>query len=159
MGDPKFSRKKYETPHHPWQKDRIERENELLKKYGLKNKKEVWKAESRLRKLRRQARVLLASTGEETKKEEEELIRKLQRLGILKEDANLDNILELDIQDILDRRLQSAVFRRGLAKTPKEARQMIVHGHIEVSGRKTPFPSYFVPASEENSISVSKGRR
>lgn len=152
MGDPKFSRKKYETPHHPWQKDRIERENELLKKYGLKNKKEVWKAESKLRKLRRQARVLLASAGEEAKKEEKELIRKLQRFGILKEDANLDSILELDIQDILDRRLQSAVFRKGLAKTPKEARQLIVYRHIKLGDRIVTSPGMLVSKGDEEII-------
>jgi len=47
MGKPKFSRKKYETPSHPWQEDRIKAENELVKKYGLKNKKEVWKARTK----------------------------------------------------------------------------------------------------------------
>ena len=152
MGDPKFPRKKYETPPHPWQKDRIERENELLKKYGLKNKKEIWKAESRLRKLRRQARLLLASTGEEAKKEERELIQKLQRLGVLKEDADLDNILELDIQDILDRRLQSAVFRKGLAKTPKEARQLIAHRHITLEERTVTSPGMLLSKEDEEQI-------
>jgi len=152
MGHPKFPRKKYDTPPHPWQKDRIERENELLKKYGLKNKREIWKAESILRKLRRQARVLLASVGEEAKKEERELIQKLQRLGLLKEDANLDNILELEIQDILDRRLQSVVFRRGLAKTPKEARQMIVHRHIKLGDRVVTSPGMLILKSDEELI-------
>jgi small subunit ribosomal protein S4 len=152
MGDPKFSRKKYETPPHPWQKDRIERENELSVKYGLKNKKEIWKAESRLRKLRRQARLLLASTGEEAKKEENELILKLQRLGVLKEDADLDNILELDIQDILDRRLQSAVFRKGLAKTPKEARQLIAHRHIVLGERVVTSPGMLISKNDEENI-------
>ncbi|HDM22505.1 MAG: 30S ribosomal protein S4 [Methanomicrobia archaeon] len=152
MGHPKFPRKKYDTPPHPWQKDRIERENELLKKYGLKNKREIWKAESILRKLRRQARVLLASVGEEAKKEERELIQKLQRLGLLKEDANLDNILELEIQDILDRRLQSVVFRRGLAKTPKEARQMIVHRHVKLGDRVVTSPGMLILKSDEELI-------
>ncbi len=152
MGHPKFPRKKYDTPPHPWQKDRIEHENELLKKYGLKNKREIWKAESILRKLRRQARVLLASVGEEAKKEERELIQKLQRLGLLKEDANLDNILELEIQDILDRRLQSVVFRRGLAKTPKEARQMIVHRHVKLGDRVVTSPGMLILKSDEELI-------
>jgi len=152
MGHPKFPRKKYDTPPHPWQKDRIERENELSKKYGLKNKREIWKAESILRKLRRQARVLLASVGEEAKKEERELIQKLQRLGLLKEDANLDNILELEIQDILDRRLQSVVFRRGLAKTPKEARQMIVHRHVKLGDRVVTSPGMLILKSDEELI-------
>ncbi len=155
MGHPKKSRKKYETPPHPWQKDRMDREDELLRKYGLKNKKELWKAESRLRKYRRQARLLLASTGEEAKKEERELIQKLQRLGILKEDANLDNILELDLQDILDRRLQSVVFRKGLARTPREARQLIAHRHIMLDEQVATCPSMLVSERKEGTI----GRR
>lgn len=152
MGDPKSSRKKYETPHHPWQKNRMEQEDELLRKYGLKNKREIWKAESKLRKFRRQARFLLASSGEEAKKEERELIQKLQRLGVLKEDADLDNILELTIQDVLDRRLQSSVLRKGLAKTPKEARQLIVHRHITLAERVVTCPGMFVSKADEEAI-------
>lgn len=63
MGKPKFSRKKYDTPSHPWQEQRIHSENELVRKYGLKNKREIWKAETALRKYRGQARELLAKVG------------------------------------------------------------------------------------------------
>ena len=86
MGKPKFSRKKYETPSHPWQEDRIKLENELIRKYGLKNKREIWKTETRLRKYRSQARELLAKvgTGEiQIKKESEQLLMHLNRLNVL----------------------------------------------------------------------------
>ncbi len=133
MGDPKFPRKKYETPSHPWEAERIRREKEILHKYGLRNKREIWRAETFLRRIREQARRLLAMAGEEqAEKEKERLLKRLARLGILPENASLDDVLALTVEDILARRLQTLVYLHGLAKTPKQARQFIVHGHIAV---------------------------
>mgnify|MGYP000424446651 CR=1 FL=1 len=156
MGDPKFPRKKYETPSHPWEAERIGREKEILHKYGLKNKREIWKAETFLRRIREQARRLLAMAGEEqAEKEKEKLLKRLAKLGILPENASLDDVLALTIEDILARRLQTLVYLHGLAKTPKQARQFIVHGHIAVDGRKVRVPSYLVEKEEEDKISYS----
>ena len=108
MGKPKFSRKKYETPSHPWQEDRIKEENEMIKKYGLKNKREIWKAQTRLRKYRGQARELLAKvqTGDpQSKKESDQLLMHLNRMNILPAKASLDDVLALDTETILSRRL------------------------------------------------------
>ena len=104
MGKPKFSRKKYETPSHPWQEDRIKEENELIKKYGLKNKREIWKAQTRLKKYRSQARELLAKveTGEaQSKKESDQLLKHLSRINILPLNSTLDDVLALDTESIL----------------------------------------------------------
>ena len=152
MGDPRKQRKSYETPSHPWRKDRIDKEKELVRKYGLKNKRDIWKAEFKLRNFRRIARNLLGSYGEQAKQEEGKLMGKLQKLGLLKGEADLDSVLGLTIEDILERRLQSLVHRKGLARSPKHARQLVVHGHIRVGGRRIKSPSYLVPVEQEETI-------
>ncbi|HEC72681.1 MAG TPA: 30S ribosomal protein S4, partial [Thermoplasmatales archaeon] len=147
MGDPKFARKKYETPSHPWDKDRIEAENALIKKYGLKNKREIWRAQTMLRKFRAQARSLLGkvtSSDPQVKRETEQLLGRLHRLGILPENATLDDVLALDVESILKRRLQTIVYLKGLASTPFQARQFIVHGHICIDNRRVTAPGYMV---------------
>lgn len=156
MGKPKFSRKKYETPSHPWQEDRIKEENELIKKYGLKNKKEIWKAETRLRKYRSQARSLLAkiTTGDkQSKKESDQLLMHLSRMNILPPNSTLDDVLTLNTEAILGRRLQTITYLKGLANTPEQARQLIAHGHIAIDGRKVTIPGYMVTKDEESKIS------
>lgn len=154
MGDPRRIRKKYQKPRHPWQADRIDAEKKILREYGLKNKKEIWRVETILRNYRRQARNLLALRGEEIERKETELLQSLRRLGLLKEDATLDDVLALKTRDILDRRLQTIVYKKGLANTIKHARQLIVHGHVAVKGGKVTAPSYMVKADEEDSIQV-----
>ncbi|MEW6070620.1 MAG: 30S ribosomal protein S4 [Candidatus Thermoplasmatota archaeon] len=160
MGDPKFSRKKYEKPTHPWQADRIEEESELIKKYGLKNKREIWKARSMLRNFRRQARVLfpkLRIEDKQAQKEAKQLIMKLVNLGILSENATLDDILALTIDALLSRRFQTIVYKKGLASTVKQARQLIVHGHLGIGNKKVTIPSYMVKKAEEAEISYIEG--
>jgi len=155
MGKPKFSRKKYETPKHPWQEERIKEEDELIKKYGLKNKKEIWKAQTQLRRYRSQARELLASvqTGDEqSKKESEQLLNRLSRMNILPTNSTLDDVLALETEVILSRRLQTLTYLKGLAATPKQARQLISHGHITVGGRRVTIPSYMITKKEEANI-------
>jgi len=158
MGKPKFSRKKYETPSHPWQEDRIKLENELIKKYGLKNKKEIWKAQTRLKKYRTQARELLAkvATGDpQIKKESNQLLIHLDRINILPPNSTLDDVLALDTESILSRRLQTLTYLKGLANTPTHARQLISHGHIAIGTRRVTVPSYMVTREEEGEISYT----
>ncbi len=155
MGKPKFSSKKYVTPSHPWQADRIKMENELVKKYGLKNKREIWKAETALRKYRGQARELLAKLGSDdpqTKKESSQLLMHLIRLNILPHNSTLDDVLALETESILSRRLQTLTYLKGLASTPNQARQLISHGHVAIGGRKVTVPSYRVKKDEEADI-------
>lgn len=154
MGDPRRIRKKYQKPRHPWRADRIEAEKKILREYGLKNKKEIWRVETILRNYRRQARNLLALRGEEIGRKEKELLHSLMRLGLLKENATLDDVLALKTRDLLDRRLQTIVYKKGLANTIKHARQLVVHGHVTVKGGKVTAPSYLVKADEEDSIQV-----
>jgi small subunit ribosomal protein S4 len=155
MGKPKFPRKKYDTPLHPWKEDRIKSERELIKKYGLKNHREIWKAKTRLKKYRQQSRELLAklsSSDPQTKKETEQLLLHLTRLSILPQQATLDDVLTLDTESILSRRLQTLVYLKGLANTPQQARQLISHGHIMVNGTKVTVPGFIVTKDDEINI-------
>jgi len=155
MGDPKFSRKTYDTPSHPWQGERIKAEVEVVNAYGLKNKTEVWKADTILRNLRKQSRDLQARlrTGDaQAKVEADALLAKCGRLGLLSADSNLNDILTLKNEDILSRRHQTIVYEKGMASTIKQARQMITHGHVFVNGHKVTVPGYIVTRKEESSI-------
>ena len=110
MGDPKFSRKTYETPNHPWQSARIKEEGDLQKKYGLKNKTEIWKARSKLRQIRGQARDLQGkqATGlTQVQRETQGLLGRMQRMGLIGGEAKLDDILALNVEAVLMRRLQT----------------------------------------------------
>ena len=146
-------KKKYKKPRKPWDKARIEKEKELMKKYGLRRKREIWRAEAILRNFRRRARELAAKKDKETEKI---LLDKLYRLGLLEKNATLDDVLSLTVEDILERRLQTMVFKKNLANTPKHARQLIVHGHIAVDGRRTIYPSFLVTRELEDKISFYK---
>lgn len=156
MGDPKFPRRSYDTPSHPWQGERIKAELVLVRQYGLKNKTELWKAQTTLRDFRRQSRELQARmrAGEpQAKLEADNLLKRCARIGVLPmTEASLNDILALTEQNILERRLQTIVFEKGLANSPGQARQMIVHGHIYMNGHRVTVPGYIVTRKEESSI-------
>jgi small subunit ribosomal protein S4 len=157
MGDPKKQRKKYNTPRFPWRTDTLQQELKLLGQYGLRNKHELWRHETTLSNFRGIARSLIGVSAETRKKSEEELLARLKKLGILEETAVLDDILDLTIEDLLERRLHTIVFRKGLAKTVHQARQLITHGHITIGNQRVTVPSYLVTKEEEKQITyVSK---
>ncbi len=154
MGDPRRRRKKaYEKPRRPF--DRLDEERKIMREYGLRRKRELWKTETILRKIRRMARDLASKKemGEKYKKEEKKLIDKLKKLGLNVND--LEDVLKLTINDILERRLQTIVYRKGFANTIKQARQFIVHGHVLVDGRRMQSPSFLVPADLEDKITLN----
>lgn len=152
MGDPKLKRKTFRKPMHPWQKERIEREIELLKTFGLKNKRELWKVDSLLKKFMRQAKRLIALHGPQAEKEEKELLGRMRKFGYLSGEGKLEDVLSLDVKDFLERRLATLVQKRQLARTVRQARQFIVHNHIMVGGHTVSAPSYLVTVEEEGSI-------
>ncbi|RMF89568.1 MAG: 30S ribosomal protein S4 [Methanobacteriota archaeon] len=156
MGHPRRIAKKYSTPKHPWRAERIQEENRLQREYGLKNKKEIWKAHAYLRDIRRQARKLLALRTRQAEVERTQLINRLVRLGLLKGDEGIDEILALTTTDILDRRLQTIVYKKGLSATINQARQFIVHGHVAIGGQRVTAPSYLVRVDEEKDIKLLK---
>ena len=156
MGDPKFPSKHYNTPSHPWQKTRIEQERTLTHQYGLKSKKEIWKADTKVREMRRQARKLTAKANDQqAQKEKELLLGKLNRLGMLEQGAAPEDILRMSPENILDRRLQTQVYLQGLASTVKQSRQLIIHGHISVEGAVNRVPGMLVTKTQEKNITYS----
>lgn len=152
--------KTYETPNHPWQDTRMAGEVELIKAYGLRNKREVWKAESILRKYRSDAMSLLAIVASSpdgelkghAKTEADQILGRLIRYGILKPDSEVDDILGLKSENILERRLQTQVLRLGLARTVRQSRQFITHGHIAINGRRATVPSMLISKEDEMNI-------
>jgi small subunit ribosomal protein S4 len=145
----------YETPNHPYQGERIAEEAGLVSTYGLKNKEELWRAESELRQYRRAARDLIGSAGGDVgaaEREGREFVEKLRRIGVLGDEESLDDVLALDVTDILERRLQTQVYRKGYANTTEQARQFITHGHITVEGRQVRVPSYTLRVTEDSTI-------
>jgi small subunit ribosomal protein S4 len=155
MGDPKFSRRKYSRPSHPWDGPRIQEEKEIQKKYGMKNKRELWKAKDFLRRYRRIARLLqarLLNKEPQAEKEKEQLLKSLYRMGFLGDKSDLNDVLALQLEAVLQRRLQTLVHLKGLAMTPGQARQMIIHGHVSLKGKKMTIPGYLVTRGEDEEI-------
>jgi len=155
MGDPKKQRKKFDPPRFPWQIDALDAELKLLGQYGLRNKREIWRHKTLLSKYRGIGRSLLGMSAEERKKQEKQLLDRLHRLGILPEEAALDDVLDLTLEDILERRLQTLVFQRGLAQSIQQSRQLITHGHIAIDGKRVSTPSYLVLKDEETKIAYA----
>ena len=151
MGHPRKHRKKYDTPYHPWQASRLEAEKKLFEEYGLKNKKELWKMGSLIKRFRDQAKRLVLGTTEQDVKERDQLINRLIKLNLIQSKA-IEDVLNLEIKNMLERRLQTFVYKQNLAKTISQARQFIVHGHIGVDGKRVNIPSYLVPTDEETKI-------
>jgi small subunit ribosomal protein S4 len=156
LGDPRKPHKKYETPRHPWRKELLEAELHLLGEYGLRNKRELRHHETMLSKIRGIARSLLGATEEQTSQVESQYLKRLFRLGILPESAGVDNILDLNVKDLMERRLQTIVYRSGLARSIHQARQFVSHGHISIANEIVSVPSYIVKRDEESRIAFDQ---
>jgi small subunit ribosomal protein S4 len=160
LGDPKKSRKRYTPPRNPWRSDQLSQELFLLGSYGLRNKRELWRTQTKLSNFRKQARHLLAAPSEVRGREEPKLLTHLGKLGLIQlGQSTLDDVLSLTVENVLERRLQTLVWKRGLAKTPYQARQLISHGHIALNQRRMTVPSYLVASTEEGSLSYSSGSK
>ena len=156
MGHPKFSRRVWQGPKHPWQAERIEEERTLIFNYGLRNHREIWKARSKLRRWRSNAMKLIAvaDSGEDDHvfREKNDLITSLHRRGLLPEGASIDDVLRLNVDHVLARRLQSQVYYKGLAASPKQARQLLIHGHISIADQVMTVPGYIITREEEAAL-------
>jgi len=152
MGEPRRLRSKYSGPGHPWQAERIKQEKALIYEFGLTTKRELWKANSKLKAIANQAKRLIALRTEQSEVEAKQLLGRLSRLGMLTSEAQLNDVLALQVQDVLGRRLQTVLAKKGLARSPKQARQFIVHGHVKVGEKTVNAPSYLVPLGEEDKI-------
>ena len=154
MGDPRKQRKKFSKPNHPWQKERILAEKEIIKKYGLRRKYEIWKMDSMLKKFLHRAKTMIGERSSQSEIEKKELMGRLCLLGLLKKDSKIEDILNLTLKDVLERRLQTLVFRKQISKTMLQARGFITHRHITVGDKKITTPSYLVSIEEEPQIKL-----
>lgn len=141
-------KKRYSRPKKPFDKLRIEEENKIKEKYGLKNKKEIWKAEYKIKKIREKAKKILTASYEEQKK----FIEKLNKIGL--NVKNISDVLALNKEDWLERRLQT-ILSKKYNITPKLARQLIVHKHVTVGGVRVNSPSYIIKKGEEDKIEIT----
>ena len=155
MGDPKLSRKVWKKPKRPLNYDLMMDELKILGTFGLKTKRELWKANTELSRLRLQARSLLALRQEDREQKEPILINSLSKIGLVDKNSTLDDVLNLQVADLLSRRLQTIVQRKLYFKTPYQARQAIVHGHIMIGERVVTIPSYTVKIDEEPKIRLT----
>ena len=152
MGDPKTSRKVWRKPKRPLNYDLIMDELKTLGTFGLKTKRELWKTQTELSRVRLQARSLLALRQEDREKKEPVLIQSLSKIGLVGQDSTLDDVLNLQVNDLLSRRFQTIAQKKLFFKTPYQARQAIVHGHIMIGDRVITIPSYIVKIEEEEKI-------
>lgn len=157
MGAPKRQRKKFSKPSHPWQKERILAEQELLKEYGLNRKYEIWKMNSILKNFTKQAKNLVTIKNPQIERERNQLLTKLSSLGLMGKEAKLEDVLSLTLKDIMERRLQTLVYRKNMAKSFRQARQFIVHEHISLGDKTITAPSYLVPIEDEGNIQFAQG--
>lgn len=155
MGDPKLSRRVWKKPKRPLNYDLMMDELKILGTFGLKTKRELWKANTELSRVRVQARSLLALRQEDREQKEPILINSLSKVGLVDKNSTLDDVLNLEVTDLLSRRLQTIVQRKLYFKTPYQARQAIVHGHIMIGDRVVTIPSYTVKIDEESRIQLT----
>jgi small subunit ribosomal protein S4 len=149
-------KKKLKRPRRPWDSSRLDEEAKVLREFGLRRKREIWSAEEIVRNFRRRARNLIAVKDE---KKAKIMLDRLVSMGLIQKGQGLEYVLQLKVNDLLNRRLQTLVFKKGFASTVNGARQSITHGHIYVAGRRTTFPACIVPIENENLIEIRGGKK
>ena len=142
----------FRRPRMIWTTDQLNAELYVMGSYGLRNKRELWRAQTEVARIRNQARALLALSSEARSEKEKRLLNFLNRLGLVREDATLDDILNLKVEDLLERRLQTIIMKKSGTKSPYQARQIVSHGHVSIGNRKVNIPGYLVRTDEEPQI-------
>ena len=151
MGDPKRRRKIFTRPKQLFSPVRIEEEKNLVNKYGLKNRREIWRTETMIKKIRDQAKKLILHP-----EKQQEFIARLNKLGLVTQNATIDDVLDLTKEKLLERRFQTIVFNKKLAKTIRAARQLITHKKIRVDKQICNIPGRLIDIEEENKITLAK---
>ena len=144
----KRKHKTYSRPKRPFDKTRIQEEVEIKKEFGLKNKREIWKADAKIKSIREKAKRLISADENEKRA----LFDRLKKMGF-KVDS-ISDVLSLDKRDYLRRRLQTVLVNKGMAHSMKSARQLITHKKVLVGEDNVNSPSYIVPVNLENKIVI-----
>ena len=155
---PTIYSKVYSTPRRAFEKSRLDQELKLIGEFGLRNKREVWRVKLQLAKIRKAARELLTLEEKDPRRlfEGNALLRRLVRIGVLDEGKmKLDFVLGLKIEDFLERRLQTQVFKLGLSKSIHHARVLIAQRHIRVRQQIVNVPSFVVRLDSQKHIDFS----
>ena len=142
----KRKHKQYSRPKRPFDKSRLEEEAKIKEEFGLKNKREIWRADAKVKSIREKAKKLISAKPEE----QQALFNKLKEIGF--NVTSIPEVLSLDKSDFLQRRLQTILVKKKLASTPKGARQLIVHRKVFVGKNAVDSPSYIVPVEMEDKI-------
>ena len=147
--------KTFKKPRRPFEKERLDAELKIVGEFGLRNKRELWRVQMALSKIRNAARELLTLDMKDPKRifEGTALMRRMQRYGLLSEDQDkLDFVLALTPTEFLERRLQTLVFKLGLAKSMHHARVLIKQRHIRVGKQIVNVPSFMVKLDSQKHI-------
>ncbi len=155
MGAPRRNRRKYDEPKDMWNLQRIYADRRLVNEYGLRSMRELWAAQTEMSQIRGNVRELLSGINVRPEAERE-LLSRLSKLGVVPVGSTLDSLLDLKENALLERRLQTIVFRKGLARSVFQSRQLITHGFISVNGSKVDRPGYTVTADQEARIGYYK---
>jgi len=150
MGDIKRKKRLFSRPKQRFDRQRIDEEDVLVKKYGLKNKKEIWKAKSAISRFRRRAKELIKEDAEEQRN----FFEKLNKMGIGV--ADIAGVLALTEENLLDRRLQTVLFKKGFANSPRQARQLVTHRNVLVDGNVVNIPSFLITRDLEDNITLKE---
>lgn len=155
MGDPRKKHNLYRKPMKMWDSERMQEESVLVKEYGLRRKKELWRTNGLVSKYTAKAKKLIKAIDDDSENEKVFLVNKLQNLNILSNGSKVEDVLAIKMRDFLERRLQTLVFRKGLARTILQARQFIIHGHIKVNEHVVISPSFLITKNNEEKITFN----
>ncbi|KMZ73608.1 40S ribosomal protein S9-2 [Zostera marina] len=150
--------KTFKKPRRPYEKERVDAELKLVGEYGLRCKRELWRVQYALSRIRNAAKELLKLDDKNEKRifEGEALLRRMHRYGLLEETQNkLDYVLALTVENFLERRLQTLVFKSGMAKSIHHARVLIRQRHIRVGRQAVNIPSFMVRMDSQKHIDFS----
>ncbi|KAK0584016.1 hypothetical protein LWI29_006557 [Acer saccharum] len=150
--------KTFKKPRRPYEKERLDAELRLVGEFGLRCKRELWRVQYALSRIRNAARELLTLDEKNPRRifEGEALLRRMNRYGLLDETRNkLDYVLSLTVENFLERRLQTIVFKSGMAKSIHHARVLIRQRHIRVGRQVVNIPSFMVRVDSQKHIDFS----
>jgi small subunit ribosomal protein S4 len=149
----KRKQKSYSRPKRAFEGARIKEEGELINRFGLKNKREIWKAQAKIDSIREKAKKLISADTEE----QQAFFGRLKKIGLNVD--SISDVLSLTKEDYLKRRLQTVLYEKKLVPTVKTARQFITHKRVLVGDGIVNSPSYIVPVKLEDKISIKAKKK